>query len=758
MRVLKTSTVLAAIVAAAISASMAGTVSLRWDPSSGATGYRVFYGTAPGSYSGQMDAGTATQATISGLTDCTTWYLAVKAYNAAGSLSATYSNEVSGWPRPSLSAVTPGTAEKGQRLTLTVDGSNFKSGAALTFSTAGLTVHSITVQSCNRLTADVTIGGTAATGSSDVEVMNTDRSFGTRAGGLQIAAAVAPSVSSSTPADGATSVPTSVQPTVTFSEQVLAATLTSTNLRLLDDGGAAVPQASGSPGLSSDGRTATIRPAAALTAGETYRIQVVGGTGGVLDLSGSPMASTYQHSTGFTTADDTTAPTISGVAANNLTQTTARIVWTTSEPADSQVFYRKTGDTAYQQTSVDAAMVTSHTVNLSGLLAGTAYQFHVRSEDAAGNATNSPDATFTTADDTTAPTISGVAANNLTQTTARIVWTTSEPADSQVFYRKTGDTTYQQTSVDAALVTSHAVSLTGLLPETAYQFHVRSADAADNATTSPDAGFTTPAATTPSSVQAELEDGLTTSPVRVVSGAGAFDGGWVDTPSGSPVGSDTAPTGTVVLDVYVPTSGSWTLWVRMFAPDFAADSWFESVDGAPRQALIAPAVGSWVWAEGRTYTLSTGLHRIELGGREAQTRADRVLLTDDGSFVPTAAPGTDTLSPLPLAAFTISPNSGANTLLWTASPSTDHARTVIRYRTDGVFPRTPVDGLPVVSQAGAPGSTGSYVHTDLTNGTTYTYAAFSVDVSANGSNPKNGSGTPGNSGGKPGKVNNNRRR
>jgi hypothetical protein len=664
MRVLKTSTVLAAIVAAAISASMAGTVSLRWDPSPGATGYRVFYGTAPGSYSGEMDAGNATQATISGLADCATWYLAVKAYDAAGNLSVTYSNEVSGWPRPAVSAVTPGTAEKGRRLTLTVDGSNFKSGAAVTFSTAGLTVHAITVQSCNRLTADVTIGSTAATGSSDVEVMNTDRTFGTRTGGLQIAAAVAPSVSSSTPADAATAVAVSVQPTVTFSEAMLPASVGSSTVRLLDANGAAVTQAAGSPSLSADGRTATIRPAAALAVGQTYRLQVVGGASGVLDLAGLGLGATWAQTTGFTTAADTTGPTISALSATNLASTSARIEWTTSEPADSQVFFRKTGDA-----------------------------------------------------------------------------------------------TYQQTSVAAALVTSHAVTLTGLLPSTGYQFHVRSADAADNATTSPDAGFTTLAATT-GNVEAEVEDGVTTTPVRVVSGAGAFDGGWVDTPSGSPVGSDTAPTGKVTLDVYVPTSGSWTLWIRMYAPDLGADSWFESIDGAARLPVVAPTVGSWEWAEGRTYTLSAGLHRIELGGREAQARADRVLLTNDGSFVPTAAPGTDTLSPLPMATFTITPAAGTNTLNWKASPSTDHARTVIRYRTDGVFPRTPVDGIPLVNQPGAPNSTGLFTHTGLVNGTTYTYAAFSVDVAANGSNPKNGSGTPGNGNGngKPGKVNNNRRK
>jgi hypothetical protein len=66
--------------------------------------------------------------------------------------------------------------------------------------------------------------------------------------------------------------------------------------------------------------------------------------------------------------------------------------------------------------------------------------------------------------------------------------------------------------------------------------------------------------------------------------------------------------------------------------------------------------------------------------------------------------------------------------------------------------------MPVLDQAGAPGSTGSYVHQGLTNGVTHSYAAFSLDAAENGSNPTTASGKPGTSGGKPGKVPNNRRK
>src|SRR5262245_34394106 len=121
MRALTISTVLATVLAAAVSASSAGTVALQWDPASGAAGYRVYYGTAAGNYTNQMDVGSATQATVSGLADCMPWYFAVKAYDPGGAFSTTYSNEVTGWPRPSLTNVSPAVAEQGRRLNLTVD-------------------------------------------------------------------------------------------------------------------------------------------------------------------------------------------------------------------------------------------------------------------------------------------------------------------------------------------------------------------------------------------------------------------------------------------------------------------------------------------------------------------------------------------------------------------------------------------------------------------------------------------------------------
>ena len=71
-------------------------LTLQWDPASdGVTvGYVVLYGTASGSYSGQVNVGGANSYTFTNLADGTTYYFAVKAYDAAGDMS-TPSAEVS---------------------------------------------------------------------------------------------------------------------------------------------------------------------------------------------------------------------------------------------------------------------------------------------------------------------------------------------------------------------------------------------------------------------------------------------------------------------------------------------------------------------------------------------------------------------------------------------------------------------------------------------------------------------------------------
>ena len=105
--------------------------------------------------------------------------------------------------------------------------------------------------------------------------------------------------------------------------------------------------------------------------------------------------------------------------------------------------------------------------------------------------------------DTTPPVVSAVSTGTPTSTAATVSWATDEPSSSQVLYGTS--TAYgSSTTPDPALVTTHTQQVTGLSPNTAYHFAVRSADAAGNVATSADGTFTTAAPatdTTPPTVQ-----------------------------------------------------------------------------------------------------------------------------------------------------------------------------------------------------------------------------------------------------------------
>lgn len=70
-------------------------VTLAWNPSpdSSVTGYHVYYGTASHSYTGMVAVGVSATATVSGLTEGTTYYFAVTAIDSLG-LESGYSNEI----------------------------------------------------------------------------------------------------------------------------------------------------------------------------------------------------------------------------------------------------------------------------------------------------------------------------------------------------------------------------------------------------------------------------------------------------------------------------------------------------------------------------------------------------------------------------------------------------------------------------------------------------------------------------------------
>jgi hypothetical protein len=92
---------------------------------------------------------------------------------------------------------------------------------------------------------------------------------------------------------------------------------------------------------------------------------------------------------------DTDPPKIeSGPSVSGLDVREARIQWTTDKDATSIVFYGTTS--SYTDSVKTGALVSSHSVRLTGLDPLTLYHYKVASDDAGGRRVSSGDRTFTT--------------------------------------------------------------------------------------------------------------------------------------------------------------------------------------------------------------------------------------------------------------------------------------------------------------------------------------------------------------------------
>ena len=79
-----------------LSAFATGSVTLVWNASTdpSVAGYNIYYGVASGAYTNEICAGNATNATISGLVEGTTYYFAATTYTSSG-IESPFSSEVS---------------------------------------------------------------------------------------------------------------------------------------------------------------------------------------------------------------------------------------------------------------------------------------------------------------------------------------------------------------------------------------------------------------------------------------------------------------------------------------------------------------------------------------------------------------------------------------------------------------------------------------------------------------------------------------
>jgi uncharacterized protein YdaL/chitodextrinase len=286
--------------------------------------------------------------------------------------------------------------------------------------------------------------------------------------GTPVFAAV-PNIASVTPANGATAVPVTAHPTITFTDPVSPANVRYSFVKTV--GGADV---SGYSAYDAPSRTMTLIPRALLAVDSRYTITVkVKDAGGVL-------SSPYIWS--FTTASpDTSAPTRPGtpVAAEPTTSSVA-LTWGASTDNVGVTGYEiMSGTNTTPLATVSGAPPTAATT-LTGLTPNTQYSFTVRARDAAGNTSPVSDpVTVTTAveppaPDTTAPTAPGApVVGGLAATTADLTWPASTDAVGVVAYQIIGGPT-------VVTSTTPSTTLTGLTPSTGYTVTVKALDAAGN--------------------------------------------------------------------------------------------------------------------------------------------------------------------------------------------------------------------------------------------------------------------------------------
>ena len=370
------------------------------------------------------------------------------------------------------------------------------------------------------------------------------------------------------------------------------------------------------------------------------------------------------------------APNILNVHSQNLTETTADVLWDTDVASSSTVDFGTT--VSYGSNASTGGSVFNHSVSLTGLSAGTLYHYRVRSTGAGTPEGVSSDYTFTTPD-TTAPVISNIHSASVTGTSATISWDTNENSDAKVDYGTS--VSYGSNVTSGVMTNTHSLNLTGLTPNTVYHYRVTSKDASNNSSTSVDFTFMT-LDTIPPVISGIIVDNITVSGGRI----------------------------------------NWTT-------DELANSLVQY--GTTNSYGQSQSAGSLVANHQVTLSaLSAGtLYHYRVISADASNNSST---STDQSF--TTLP--DTTPPANASGLIVTPSNGQNALSWTNPADVDFAGVMIRRSTAG-YPATSTQGSLVYNGAGT-----GVTDAGLTNGTAYYYTVFSYDSSGNYASGTLGNGTP----------------
>ncbi len=208
-----------------------------------------------------------------------------------------------------------------------------------------------------------------------------------------------------------------------------------------------------------------------LTAGSTYNYQVQ-----TVCSSGS---SNYSTAASFTT--QTSCGIAIGLAASSITTNSAIVLWVAVTGSLSYNLQYK-ASTASTWTTIP---VTGITYTLTGLTAGTSYNFQVQTVCSGGSSTYTTASTFTTL--TSCGVASGLASSAITTSSATVSWGAVSGATSyNLQYKTSAGTTWTTVSTSA-----NSYNLTGLAAGTIYNFQVQTICSSGSSAYSTAGSFTT---------------------------------------------------------------------------------------------------------------------------------------------------------------------------------------------------------------------------------------------------------------------------
>jgi hypothetical protein len=133
-------------------------------------------------------------------------------------------------------------------------------------------------------------------------------------------------------------------------------------------------------------------------------------------------------------------------------------------------------------------------------------------------------------------------------------------------------------------------------------------------------------------IELEAEAGIVTEPFVVIEDLSASGGQYLSQ-------TNTSGTGTADYDFFVPTNGTYNLWVSGCGTNSGTDSIDVSVDDSERFSCAIPAVSSglFLWRKLTEWGVSTplgfeltaGHHTLQLSRRENNFRIDRIVIVEE---------------------------------------------------------------------------------------------------------------------------------